>query len=189
MPVPTVPSGEVAGDRGPLRLIALFKFAKTVALVAVAAAAFGLLGQVARDRAVNWLTTVLLRLASATEFRGLRGALGGLAERAVGAAIQWLSGATPGRLEVTGVVALLYALIVGTEGVGLWLGKSWAEWFSVLVTASLIPLEVLEIVRQVTLLRVAVFVVNVAVVVYLARRVVRERRAHQAALAAATAGG
>lgn len=46
--------------------------------------------------------------------------------------------------------------------------------------ASLIPFEVYEIVRRVTVLRIAVFVVNVVVVVYLARRVLRERRARAA---------
>lgn len=147
----------------------------------VAAAAFGLLGEVLRDRAVAALTGWVERLAGATEFRGLRGALGAALERALAALLRWLGDATPTRLEVTGLVALAYAAVLGAEGVGLWLARPWAELFSVAVTASLIPLEVWEIFLRATPIRVGVLVLNVAVVVYLARRVRRERARRQAA--------
>lgn len=173
------PAPPVAGDRTPLRWIAAFKLAKAGSLVGVAAAAFGLLGDALRDRAVQQLTVWVARLAAATELQGVRGALGATLERALAALLRWLGDATPTRLEVTGVVALLYAAVLTAEGVGLWLAKPWAEWFSVGVTASLIPFEVWEVARRVTLLRVAVLVLNVAVVVYLARRVVRERAARR----------
>ena len=171
------------GGRAALRWIALFKLAKAALLVGVAVAAFGLLGSALRDRALQQLTAWVGWLASATEFRGLRATMGGLLERALTALLRWLGDATPTRLEITGLVALAYAAVLGAEGVGLWLAKSWAELFSVAVTASLIPVEVWEVVRRTTVLRVGVLVLNVAVVVYLARRVARERAA-RAALAA-----
>jgi len=167
----------VSHDRRTIRLIAVFKMAKAATLVGVAAAAFGLLGTGLRDRTTAWLVATLTHLAAATEFHGLRGALGGVVERTLDALLRWLGNATPTRLEVTGLVALGYAAVLGAEGWGLWRERSWAELFSVAVTASLIPFEVYEIVRRVTALRILVFLVNVAVVVYLARRVVRERRA------------
>lgn len=174
----------MAHDRRAIRLIAAFKIAKAVTLLGVAAAAFGLLGSNLRDRTTMWLVATLAHLASATEFHGMRGALGNVVERTLDALLRWLGDATPTRLEVTGLVALGYALVLATEGVGLWKERAWAELFSVGVTASLIPLEVYEIVRRVTALRIAVFVVNVAVVVYLARRVLRERRARAAGASA-----
>lgn len=180
-PAAAPPPTEAPRDRRVIRLIALFKLAKAVTLVAVAAAAFGLLGEAARDRAVAWLVSVLGRLAGATEFRGLRGALGGALERALAALLHWLGDATPTRLEITGAVALGYALVLGAEGWGLWREKTWAELFSVAVTASLVPFELYELARRVTALRVAILVLNVAAVVYLARRVVRERRARAGA--------
>lgn len=164
-----------AQGRRALEWIAAFKLLKAALLVGVAAAAFGLLGDRVRADAVLRLTEWVAHLAAATEFRGLRGALGGVLERALMALLHWLGEATPTRLEITGLVALAYAAVLGTEGVGLWMAKSWAELFSVAVTASLIPFEVWEVARGVTVLRVGVLVLNVAVVVYLARHVTRER--------------
>lgn len=169
------PSEQPPADRGPLRWIAAFKLAKAASLVGVAAAAFGLLGDALRDRAVRQLTAWVARLAAATELQGARRALGGTLERLLATLLHWLGDATPTQLEVTGVVALLYAAVLTAEGVGLWLAKPWAEWFSVAVTASLIPFEVWEVVRRASPLRVLVLVLNVAAVWYLVRRVMHER--------------
>jgi uncharacterized membrane protein (DUF2068 family) len=54
-----------------------------------------------------------------------------------------------------------------TEGVGLWLKKRWAEYFTIIVTCSLIPLELYEIEKRVTFTRIAVLLVNMAIVWYL----------------------
>ena len=68
------------------------------------------------------------------------------------------------------VTAFSYAALMGTEGVGLYLRKPWSRWFTIVATGSLVPVEVYEIVREVHIVRVLVFFVNVAVVVYLVRR-------------------
>jgi len=60
--------------------------------------------------------------------------------------------------------------VLGMEGIGLYLRRSWARWFTIGATSSLIPLEVYEIVREPHLLRVVVLLLNAAVVVYLWRR-------------------
>lgn len=69
-----------------------------------------------------------------------------------------------------GLAVILYALIEGTEGVGLWLHRRWAEYLTVLATGFLIPYEVVEVLHRLTLLRVGGLALNVAVVVYLAWR-------------------
>ena len=61
-----------------------------------------------------------------------------------------------------------YAALVLTEGIGLALRKKWAEYFTIFVTASLIPLEVYELVQKFSFMKIAVIAINVAVVVYLA---------------------
>jgi uncharacterized membrane protein (DUF2068 family) len=66
-----------------------------------------------------------------------------------------------------GLVVLGYAAIEGIEAVGLWLQKRWAEYLTLIVTASFLPLEVYEISHHVTPFKVIAFVLNVAVVLYL----------------------
>ena len=61
----------------------------------------------------------------------------------------------------------VYAAVVITEGVGLLHQQIWAEYLTVIATASLIPLEIFELVKHFTLLKVGVIGINVAVVWYL----------------------
>jgi uncharacterized membrane protein (DUF2068 family) len=71
------------------------------------------------------------------------------------------------RLHLFAAVALAYALVEGIEAVGLWYGRRWAEYLTLIVTASLLPVEVYEISHHATPFKVAAFIVNVAVVAYL----------------------
>jgi len=54
---------------------------------------------------------------------------------------------------------------------GLLLRKIWADYFIIITTAGLIPLELYEIARHFIAVKVLVLVVNVAIVVYLVVRV------------------
>ena len=69
------------------------------------------------------------------------------------------------------------------EGTGLVLEQAWAEFVTLILTASFLPLEVFEILRHVTWIRVALVVINLAVVVYLLYYVklrIQERRLRRA---------
>lgn len=68
-----------------------------------------------------------------------------------------------------------YASILLTEGVGLFMRKHWAEWFTVISTAVFIPLEVYEIVERFTWVRIGVLIVNLAIVWYLVQRIRQHR--------------
>ena len=60
-----------------------------------------------------------------------------------------------------------YAALLLTEGIGLLLRQRWAEYFTVIVTGSFIPLELYELSRHVTLTRLIVIAINLAIVGYL----------------------
>jgi uncharacterized membrane protein (DUF2068 family) len=68
------------------------------------------------------------------------------------------------------IAAVVYALLEGTEGVGLAMRRRWAEYLTVIATGILIPYEAYEVVHRVTLFKVGALLLNVAVVGYLAYR-------------------
>jgi uncharacterized membrane protein (DUF2068 family) len=71
------------------------------------------------------------------------------------------------KLKQLSVGTFIYSALLLTEGIGLGLQKRWAEYLTIVITASLIPPEVYEIVKQVSTAKIIVLLVNIAVVVYL----------------------
>ncbi len=77
----------------------------------------------------------------------------------------------PRTLAAVSAGTAVYAVLLLTEGIGLWLRQRWAEYFTVIVTGSLIPLEVYEVVQRPSPINLLVLGSNVVIVVYLAARV------------------
>ena len=71
------------------------------------------------------------------------------------------------RLEELSGLTFFYAGLLLTEGVGLLRQKRWAEYLTLVATASFIPLEIYEINRHVTWIRVLLFAANLAILTYL----------------------
>src|ERR1700745_4494583 len=59
--------------------------------------------------------------------------------RYVGHVIVEAASLTPNRIKDLAVGSFLYAALFLTEGIGLWLAKHWAVWFSIIITSSLVP--------------------------------------------------
>ena len=70
-------------------------------------------------------------------------------------------------LRQLGGVTFLYAALLLTEGVGLMRKKRWAEYLTVVVTASLIPIELYEVIVRFGIGTLLLLVANVGIVWYL----------------------
>ena len=82
---------------------------------------------------------------------------------------------SPNQLKAASVGTFIYAAVLLTEGIGLLLRKRWAEYLTIVATSGLIPVELYEIARHVTVSRIGVLAVNLAIVAYLIWEVRRSR--------------
>lgn len=71
-----------------------------------------------------------------------------------------------------GVGLFAYAAVGTVEGIGLYLEKTWAEYMTLLITASFLPWELYEVFKRVTLVHSGLLVVNILVLLYLLKVVV-----------------
>jgi uncharacterized membrane protein (DUF2068 family) len=143
-----------------VRLIALFKLLKGVLLIALGVAALKLLHKDLASLVENWVGVLGLDQNS----------------RFVGRALLAAAALTPNRVRDLIVGSFLYGGLFLTEGIGLWLLKTWAMWFTVIITGSFLPLEIYELARHPSGGKVGILVVNLVFAVYLARRIRDERR-------------
>ena len=81
--------------------------------------------------------------------------------------VQKLSNVDEHRLRQLSVGTFFYSALFLCEGTGLALAKRWAEYLTIITTASLMPLEMYEIYVHLTWPRAVVLVVNIVVVAYL----------------------
>ncbi len=70
-------------------------------------------------------------------------------------------------IRVLLVIAIGYAVLEGVEAFGLWRERRWAEYLTVVATVGFLPLEIHELTERVTVVRVVMFVLNLAVLVWL----------------------
>src|ERR1700759_743847 len=86
---------------------------------------------------------------------------------------------SPHRLKEISFAIFLYAALDIIEGTGLVLEKVWAEYFTLILTGSFLPWELYEIIRHVTVFKVVLTLLNLAVFNYLAHVVNEKVRARQ----------
>jgi len=73
-------------------------------------------------------------------------------------------------------VFFIYAGLDLVEGIGLYLEKTWAEFLTLAITASFLPLEIYEIHNKLTLIRAVLLAVNALVFFYLFKLVMGRRQ-------------
>jgi uncharacterized membrane protein (DUF2068 family) len=151
-------AGKVKGSRG-LLLIAAFKLIKGLGLLALGIGALRLLHKDVAAEIAQWLD--VLRVDPHNHYiQMLLEKLGMVDDR---------------KLKALSVGTFLYSALFLTEGVGLALRKTWAEYLTIISTASLLPLEVYEIAKRADAPRIVVLLANIAIVVYLVMEVRRTR--------------
>ena len=142
-----------------LRLIATFKLLKGLALLA---AGFGMLRLLHRDVAAeieHWIN--IFQVDSHNHFIHLL--------------LEKVANLDDRRLKALSAGTFVYSTIFFVEGIGLALGKRWAEYFTIIVTSSLLPLEVYALAKHASVGEVLALVINLAVVAYLVRELRRTR--------------
>ncbi len=150
---------ETGRGAGGLYLIGIYKLIEGVALIALG---FGAVRMLHRDLATSVLHWVhALRVDPHNRY--------------IHALLVRAFAVTPKQLEEFSVGTFLYAGLRLIEGVGLVMRKRWAEWLTAAATALFIPLEIYEMYRRLSWIRVGLFVVNVMIVVYLVAMIRRRR--------------
>lgn len=143
-------------ERVGLELVAVYSFVKAAAAVAAGLGALGLLNGRIAVAANSWLAGLALRHESR------------LAGRMAEYLLPYLDMATGRHLAEIAAGAFFFAAIYIVEGVGLWRCRRWAEYLTIAVSASFLPLEIVAIARRSSVPLVVTFVLNVAVVAFLA---------------------
>ena len=137
------------GD-GALLVIAVFKFVKGVVLLALAFGALGLLHKDVASHVEHWLDQ--LRIDPDNQF--------------IGFLLSKLQLVHTKELKELSALGAGYAALFLTEGTGLLFRKRWAEWLTIVATSSLMPVEVYELAKEFTAVRLVALLVNAIVVLY-----------------------
>jgi uncharacterized membrane protein (DUF2068 family) len=138
-----------------LVLIGVFKLLKALLLIAVGIGAIKLLHKDLASTVAHW--TNMLRVDPDNRF--------------VHRFLVTILRVTPKQLRELSLGTFLYAGLFATEGVGLLLRQRWAEYFTIITTGGLVPLEIYELARHFTAAKLIVLLVNLMIVWYLVARV------------------
>lgn len=148
---------------GLIRAVAVFKFLKAATLIVTGVGILKMMHMDVGDKVVHWVA--MLGIDPGRPF--------------VNHAIEKASHLSPKKIEELGLASFVYAGLFLTEGIGLWLLKRWGEWFTVIITSSLVPFEVYEIFRHPSAIKIVVLVINIAIVVYLIYRIRTDAQDHR----------
>lgn len=151
--------GKALRDRYVLRLLAVDRFVRVLVLGALAVAVFAF----AEHRsAIHHLYTRVLA--------DLQGGLGGPvndSRHGLLSDLNELFKLPATDLYLAGAVLSAYTVLLAVEMVGLWRARRWAEYLTLVETATLVPIEIYELAGTVSALKVLTLLLNLAVVAYL----------------------
>jgi uncharacterized membrane protein (DUF2068 family) len=138
-------------QRRVLRAVAAFEFFKGVFVILMGVCAIILL-----HRDAWWLAESLLAKLHVNTDRHVAQLF-----------LDFADSITDARLWAAARIAFAYAALRFTEAYGLWKGRTWAEWVALVSGSLLLPLEIRDLMRGISILGSALLVGNLAVVVYM----------------------
>jgi uncharacterized membrane protein (DUF2068 family) len=90
------------------------------------------------------------------------------------------------QLWLIAALVVVYALVRFAEAYGLWHSKHWAEWLAAVSGAIYVPVEIYEISRGVSWIKVSALVLNIAIVAYMCYVLWRSKTASRASASIST---
>ncbi len=151
--------GRALRDRYVLRLIALDRLLHFLILTVLAVALF----LFAHNRAV--LNADFTRIV-----KDLQGGFGGPVDNSnhgIVHDLRRLFAVNITNLYLVAAAAAAYAALEGTEAVGLWLTRRWAEYLTFVATVVFVPYEIYELTKSISWLKLLALLVNLLIVIYL----------------------
>jgi len=145
------PAKHRARGRRTLFAIAIFKWAKGAALVAVTAGAISLFHKDVQTHVEGWVSACRIDPDN----------------RYIAAALEKLDVVHTRELKQLSFLSAVYAAIFLTEGTGLALRKRWAEYLTIVSTGLLIPVEIYELFQHASPIKGLFLAGNVAIVAFL----------------------
>jgi uncharacterized membrane protein (DUF2068 family) len=140
-----------SADARAIRAIAVFKFIKVVLLCSLGIGAFGLLNPVVGEKLTHWVGSFAWSYNHGF----------------VLSALAKLTGLSPVQMKELGIGAFFYATFFFIEGLGLWAGRRWAEYLTLIATGSFLPIELYELFKRPTIPRGTALLLNIIIIIYL----------------------
>ena len=82
--------------------------------------------------------------------------------------LDWADTLTDAKLWAIAGVGLAYSVLRFFEAYGLWYARAWAEWIALISGSLYLPYEIYKLVHRQSALHIAILVVNLAIVFYMA---------------------
>ena len=143
-----------------VEVIAIFKLVKGILLLTAAIGILNLINTDIGARMVHWIT--VLRMDPDSRY------------------IHWLLARAAHldhqQLKAVSAGSFIYSALLFTEGIGLWFEWRWAEYLTVIATSSFVPLEIYELIKGVSVVKLLVLAINLAIVLYLVTVLRRDRK-------------
>ncbi|MEO8840224.1 MAG: DUF2127 domain-containing protein [Kofleriaceae bacterium] len=132
------------------------------------------------------MKAIVLVAAAATVFATLHGSFrtyvrelaAGSGRELITKAVGDLTGSSPHKVELIGTLLVVYAALFTVEGLGLLARRVWAEWLTIIITCSFIPLEVYEVIVKGSPIKALVLVLNILIAIYLIGRRLHAHHRH-----------
>jgi len=81
--------------------------------------------------------------------------------------LDWADSLTSAKIWTVAAAALSYSILRFLEAYGLWYARAWAEWIALISVSLYLPFEIYKLIHKQNLFHISVFLVNVAIVLYM----------------------